>query len=102
MSENEVKTALRAVQVTGPAHYQRAFERLGVGEFEGTLVPEPDNEYDPNAIRVDVNGTKIGYVPAYIASRIVTYINQPTKVELTINDPTGRQKHRHARIVDVR
>ena len=27
------------------------------------LIPEPDNKYDPNAIRVDVGGITIGYVP---------------------------------------
>ena len=26
------------------------------------LVPEPDNKYDPNAIRVDVNSMTIGYI----------------------------------------
>lgn len=27
------------------------------------LVPEPDNKYDPNAIRVEVGGFLIGYIP---------------------------------------
>lgn len=30
---------------------------------KGALVPEPDNEYDPNAIMVHANGLCIGYVP---------------------------------------
>lgn len=28
------------------------------------LIPEPENEHDPNAIKVVVNGRHIGYVPA--------------------------------------
>ena len=28
-----------------------------------SLVPEPDNKYDPNAIRVEVGGILIGYIP---------------------------------------
>jgi hypothetical protein len=28
-----------------------------------TLVREPDNEFDPNAIRVEWQGRKLGYVP---------------------------------------
>jgi len=27
------------------------------------LVPEPDNPYDKNAIRIDIDGLKLGYVP---------------------------------------
>lgn len=30
---------------------------------KGALVPDPDNEYDPNAIMVQANGLCIGYVP---------------------------------------
>lgn len=35
-----------------------------------TLVPEPDNEYDPNAIRVDVDGLKIGYIKRSETSKV--------------------------------
>lgn len=28
-----------------------------------TLVPEPDNQYDAHAIRVDADGVDIGYIP---------------------------------------
>lgn len=35
-----------------------------VGEFKGQLVPEPENDYDPLAIRVEhEDGHFIGYVP---------------------------------------
>ena len=27
------------------------------------LVPEPDNQHDPNAVRVEWRGRKLGYVP---------------------------------------
>jgi len=36
-----------------------------VGTFEGILVPEPTNEYDPNAIRVEhSDGHHLGYIPS--------------------------------------
>ncbi len=40
-------------------------ERVWQYEFhaKGALVPEPDNEYDPNAIMVQADGLCIGYVP---------------------------------------
>lgn len=35
-----------------------------VGEFMGRLIEEPENEHDPQAIRVEhQDGTLIGYVP---------------------------------------
>lgn len=36
-----------------------------VGTFEGRLIPEPTNEYDPNAIRVEhSDGHHLGYIPS--------------------------------------
>ena len=36
-----------------------------IGGFIGKLVPEPDNEFDPNAIKVvHQDGTHLGYIPA--------------------------------------
>lgn len=45
-------------------------KQANAGEFvasledgeELTLVREPDNQYDPNAIRVEAKGVKIGYI----------------------------------------
>jgi hypothetical protein len=36
-----------------------------------TLVHEPDNAFDPNAIAVRVNGVRVGYLWANIAEKIV-------------------------------
>jgi hypothetical protein len=36
-----------------------------VGRFEGRLIPEPNNEYDPKAIRVEhSDGHHLGYIPS--------------------------------------
>lgn len=36
-----------------------------VGKFEGRLIPEPNNEYDPNAIRIEhSDGHHLGYIPS--------------------------------------
>ena len=52
-------------KVAGLSHYWENYR--GVVDPEGdltvSLVPEPDNEYDPNAIRVLLNGVHVGYVP---------------------------------------
>jgi hypothetical protein len=49
-------------RVAGISHYQRSASRCKVGDAV-VLMPEPDNHFDPNAIRVEVNGEQIGNVP---------------------------------------
>lgn len=39
------------------------------------LVPEPDNEVDPSAVKVVTQGKKIGFVPAHIALHLHPYIS---------------------------
>ena len=49
-----------------------------VGTFDGKLVPEPDNEHDPNAIKIMWNGTKlIGYVPWDRTLEVKSFIALP-------------------------
>ena len=65
--------------VSGESHYMDALEAIG-GASEGGhdreraviagLVPEPDNQYDPNAIMVVIEGQKVGYIPKDDASEI--------------------------------
>jgi hypothetical protein len=58
------------VNVVGTSHYQQALAeitgRKGDEEIrfetQATLVPEPDNEHDPNAIAVHVSGRLVGYL----------------------------------------
>lgn len=53
----------------------RLAERRGAGEggyieTGGTLQREPDNQADPHAVAVHVEGEKIGYLPGYLAKLI--------------------------------
>lgn len=61
-----------SVKVTGEASYQdnlrtitgrRGREALKVEGRIATLVREPDNPFDPNAIRLEIDGLQVGYVP---------------------------------------
>lgn len=60
--------------IAGLRHHKRAVAELldGEDDFYGScdLVPEPDNEVDPNAIRIEVDGELIGYVPAKMCEKI--------------------------------
>ena len=63
--------------------YQKTFKLAGakfhnlhkvleqVEEGDGLdLVPEPDNKYDPNAIKVLWEGTMIGYIPRVFSAEV--------------------------------
>ncbi len=58
------------VDAVGEQSYQAALSRLvgGKGEdgwdcmVKARLVPEPTNRYDPNAVKVEVDGTLVGYM----------------------------------------
>jgi hypothetical protein len=66
------------VDVVGESHYQPAI-RAACGWKRGTdtlfhcvaeLVPEPTNPYDPNAIKVTINGACVGYLPRQEAATL--------------------------------
>ena len=51
-----------------------------VGGFVGKLVPEPDNEFDPNAIKVvHQDGTILGYIPAKETATVRMYLGDKFK-----------------------
>jgi len=61
-----------SVNVAGESHYQEALRAIaGPGEVrmdtEAHLIPEPENDYDPNAVRVEIDGHKVGYLPRDLA-----------------------------------
>jgi len=68
------------VKLTGTTTFSkdaiaRLAERRGAGEggyieTGGTLQREPDNQADPHAVAVHVEGEKIGYLPGYLAKLI--------------------------------
>ena len=57
-------------EVVGESHYQADLERIVGGRTEdsasfqcvGTLIPEPDNPYDPQAVRVSVDGCTVAHL----------------------------------------
>lgn len=57
-------------EIVGESHYQPALNRLAGGKTEESaqipvevfLVAEPDNPYDPDAVKVEINGQKVGHI----------------------------------------
>jgi len=89
-------------EVVGESHYQADLERIVGGRTEdsasfqcvGTLIPEPDNPYDPQAGCVSVDGCKVAYLSRDWAAKFnaallssgyarasCKAINQATKLE---------------------
>jgi hypothetical protein len=46
-----------------------------------TLLREPSNKHDPNAIEVFHNDFKLGYLPRGVATRIAPLMNRGVKVD---------------------
>lgn len=76
------------MSVVGESHYQPALHAAAGGRpageglagnlpVEATLVPEPENPYDVNAVRIDVGGRPVGYL-----ARAVAPDYQPVLLEL--------------------
>lgn len=53
-----------------------------------SLVPEPDNKYDPNAIRIEVGGILIGYIPKSECKKVRGYI-ESDRIESIFYFATG-------------
>ena len=60
-----LKIKLAGVTVEDAQENIKKFGCKDIGSF--ALVREPDNPHDPNAIRVELAGLYLGYVPRYIA-----------------------------------
>jgi hypothetical protein len=93
----ELKAALY-VAGANRAEYQERFVEIGTGTVSALLVREPQNNYDPNAIRVDVvnednTPTKVGYVPKWMAKGWAPLLDeagvaeQPCNVHIFPPDP---------------
>ena len=72
------KRIIRLAGVTcGDEDRQKSIKLFGcedIGSF--ALVREPDNSYDPNAIRVEVAGHLFGYIPRAHAKELAPLMDQ--------------------------
>lgn len=61
------------IEVAGESFYRAALDRLVVSGAQSralaaTLRPEPDNPYDRNAVRVEIDGEMVGHLPRELAA----------------------------------
>lgn len=58
------------VQIVGESHYTAALDAVATGQHTTTwadLIVEDDNPYDRNAVRVEIDGMKVGYLSKEMA-----------------------------------
>ena len=75
------------INVAGESHYQDALRELTKGETRvgatAALIPEPDNPHDPDAVRVEIEGQKVGYLPRDLAPGYGPLVREPAERDRT-------------------
>jgi hypothetical protein len=74
------------VNVAGESHYQDALREIA-GQDDGevrlettaALIPEPSNPHDANAVRVEIDGRLVGYLPRASAVAYGALVRQPAE-----------------------
>ena len=100
-SSIEVSAGPGFLRVSGESHYQDALKAAMQSKpefeptFEATLVAEPSNEFDPNAVAVIIAPFgKVGYVPKAVAERfqkVVRAARQPVHCQAKLHGGTSEK-----------
>lgn len=83
------------VAVVGEASYRKTFEgifgkRCADGyeaKCQATLVPEPNNKYDANAVQVMIKNKLVGYLDRESARRVVESLKRTNRVGAVVKVP---------------
>lgn len=83
------------VAVVGEASYRKTFEKLfGKRNADGyestcfaTLVPEPSNKYDKNAVQVMIDNKLVGYLDRESARRVVESLKRTNRIGAIVKVP---------------
>lgn len=84
---DETASVLKETYYDGDKIYQYDFLNL-----KAELVPEPDNEYDSNAVAVLANGIKVGHVKKGSCTRVKNLLKSPDFVGIEIKITGGKYK----------
>jgi hypothetical protein len=80
---------------------QSIIKQLDAGE-RVALIREPDNRYDPNAIRVESGLGQIGYIPAQTAlNNLASEMDRGCEVTAIISEITGGEQGKPTRGVNL-
>ena len=66
--------------IAGVSYYKDICKKIEVNDIL-LMIPEPENEYDENAIRIcNISNEKCGYVPKYVIKQIKNKDKKKLKV----------------------
>ena len=65
------------------------------------LVPEPDNPYDPNAIKVMIDGVHVGYIKAGSCAHILRLISEKRIAKIEPHIIGGKYKELYSEDIDA-
>ena len=74
--------------VTFAKDAQEILPRLKEG-YELELIREPENQYDKNAIRVEYDGERLGFLPAHVARELAYRIDEGENFICKVAQITG-------------
>ena len=84
-AETQSKILLQNSPLAGFRYYEgkQLWSEMKVGDAL-RLVREPGNSYDPNAVRVEWQGHKLGYVPRADNEALARFMDRGSKAEARI------------------
>lgn len=105
-SETDDGRLQRTILVSGVRHADAVsggsvsslIEHLRPGTFL-ELVPEPDNEYNPNALQVAYRGTVLGWLPDYLVDEVRGFDAAKRRVTLIVERANGQNTPWHLRLL---
>lgn len=76
------------------SNFKDIYKYYRVSTKDVEIVREPLNRHDPNAIKVMVNKTFVGYFPADLAKRLTPYVKKSShyQMEATLTGRGGQYK----------
>lgn len=75
------------IKIAGVSFHQRELGKLYETDWnniEITLVADPNNKVDPNAIQICADGEHIGFIPALVAPHLKSLIDNGQKFECAL------------------
>jgi hypothetical protein len=84
--ERDVKMLVQSSPLAGFQYYEGKplWDEMQIGDAL-TLVREPDNRYDSNAVRVEWRGHKLGYVPRRENRAVARHIDSGGRIEARVS-----------------
>lgn len=89
--------------IAGLAHHVSVEDLRGLAEGDSLrLTREPENKFDANAVRIDHDGKKLGYVPATYSQIVAGLLDAGVTLHAEVSDTIMPKKAlAHFRLVLV-